>query len=147
MLVVAAATLPLCAQTDVLTVAPPAKLTAKRGETAVAKIRVQLKPGYHTNSNKPSEDYLIPLRLTWDAKPLEVASIDFPAAHMEKYEFSEKPLSVFTGDFDITTSFRVPASAATGLALGVGKLRYQACSLKACLTPKTVEVKLPIEIR
>jgi len=139
--------LPCSAQTDTLTVAQPAKLSAKRGETVSATVRVRLKPGYHVNSNTPSEDYLIPLKLTWEGKPLEVAGVDFPAPHNEKYEFSEKPLSVFTGDFAITTRFKIPANAAVGMGLAAGKLRYQACSLTACLPPKTIPVQIPLDIR
>ena len=28
-----------------------------------------------------------------------------------------------------------------------GKLRYQACNNKACFPPKTVEVKLPVQVQ
>lgn len=104
-------------------------------------------PGYHVNSNTPAEAYLIPLRLTWDAQPLQAEAVTFPRPVMEKYAFSEKPLSVFTSDFAIETRFLAPASAQPGLAMALGKLRYQACTDKLCLPPKTIEVRLPIEIR
>src|SRR5262245_10360883 len=79
----------LCAQiSGVLSVAPPAKVFAKPGSTVDAKISVLLQPGYHTNSNTPSEDYLIPLRLTWTPGSLEAAEVVFPKPHMEKYSFS-----------------------------------------------------------
>lgn len=133
-------------QIDPLRVAPPAKIRAKRGESVTVPIQVKLQPGYHVNSNTPSEDYLIPLRLTWDARPLEAGKPSFPKPHLEKYEFSEKPLSVFTGDFAIETTFTVPSNAASGMGLAVGKLRFQACSLTACLPPKTIEVKLPVDV-
>ncbi len=108
---------------------------------------MKLKPGYHVNSNTPSEEYLIPLRLTWDAKPLEVDSVQFPVAKVEKYDFSEKPLSVYVADFEIQSRLKVPASAAPGLAMAAAKLRYQACSKTMCLPPKTLSVTVPLEIR
>ena len=43
---------------------------AKRGATAQAKVKVSLQCGYHVNSNTPSDDYLIPLKLTWTPGPL-----------------------------------------------------------------------------
>ena len=138
----------LCAQSSgVLTIAPPARVLAKRNTVVEAKITAQLRDGYHVNSHTPSEDYLIPLRLTWDSKPLEVAGTVYPKPVMEKYEFSPKPISVFTGDFDIITRFKVPANATSGLGIAVGKLRYQACNEKACLPPRTAEVRLAYEIR
>lgn len=138
---------PLVAQgSGVLTVAPPPKLVAKRNTTVTAKIAVQLRNGYHVNSNTPSDEYLIPLRLTWNAAPLEPQGVSYPTPKMEKYEFSEKPLSVFTGDFEIATRFKVPAAASPGLIVISGKLRYQACNHKECLPPRTLDIKLPVDI-
>lgn len=138
----------LAAQTSqVLTVAPPAKATGKRNGELEVQLTAQLKPGYHVNSNTPSEEYLIPLRLTWDAKPLEVADVRYPKSVMERYQFADKPLSVFTGDFDIVTRFKVPANAPSGLGILAGKLRYQACSEKACLPPRNVDVRVTYELR
>src|SRR5262245_62323571 len=119
---VAALFLPFCsAQTNVLSVTAPEKVTAKRGASVEAKTHVLLKGGYHVNSNTPSESYLIPLRLTWEPGALETVEIMFPKARMEKYQFSPNPLSVFTGDFELITKFRVAANAATGPGLVVGK--------------------------
>jgi hypothetical protein len=131
----------------VLTVAPPNKVSAKRSETVDAKIAVQLRSGFHVNSDKPSDAYLIPLKLTWEASDLQVADTIYPKPRMETYEFTSKPLSVFTGDFDIVTRFKVPPKAQTGAVVLLGKLRYQACNEKMCLPPRTVEVRLPIDIR
>lgn len=108
---------------------------------------MQLRNGFHVNSNTPADDYLIPLRLTWAPSTLEVQQVSYPAARMEKYEFSKTPLSVFTGDFEIVTKFKAPASAALGMQVLSGKLRYQACNHKECFPPKTVEVKLPVDIQ
>lgn len=131
----------------VLTVAPPPKVTARRGAVADVKLRVQLRKGYHVNSHTPSEDYLIPLRLTWQGGPLEVSEVIFPKPSMEKYSFSPNPISVFTGDFDIVTRFRVPARAPGGPAIMAGKLRYQACNHNSCLPPRTIELRLTASVQ
>ena len=104
-------------------------------------------PGYHTNSNTPSDEYLIPLRLTWEAAPLEVVAIDYPKGHLEKYSFSEKPLSVYTGAFDITTRIKVPAKAPAASRTINGRLRYQACTNTVCYPPKSLAVTLAVEVR
>ena len=72
---------------------------------------------------------------------------EYPKPHNEKYEFSEKPLSVYTGNFEIVSKFKVPADAQQGPGIALGKLRYQACNNNACFPPKTVEVKLPVDIK
>jgi hypothetical protein len=134
------------AQTNVLSVAPPEKLIVKAGAVASAKLTVQLRPGYHCNSNKPSEDYLIPLKLTWTAAPLEVADVTYPQPRLETYSFSKQPLSVYSGDFEIVTKFKVPASAPVGTMVLSAKLHYQACNDRMCLQPKTVDISLPVDI-
>jgi len=99
------------------------------------------------NSHAPNEDYLIPMRLTWNAAPLEVLDVVFPKPKQERYSFSDKPVSVFTGDFEIVTKFKVPANAPPGPAVITGKLRYQACTDSLCLPPKNIAVRLPVLIQ
>ena len=135
------------AQSNHLTVETPAKLVARRGGVAEAKLAVHVESGYHVNSNAPAEDYLIPLRLQWEAGALAAVEVVFPKPEMQKYEFSEKPLSVFSGDFHILTRFRSEANAAPGPGVLVGKLRYQACSHNTCYRPVTLEIRLPYEIQ
>jgi thiol:disulfide interchange protein DsbD len=134
------------AQTNVLNYTPPKTVTAKPGGTAEVALTLKLDSGFHVNSNTPSNPYLIPLRLTWNPGPLETVEVIFPAPRTEKFGFSETPLSVFTGDFEILTRFKVAAAAALGSGTLTGKLRYQACNDRTCLTPKTIEVTLPIDI-
>ena len=131
-----------------LSVGEVPKVTGHRGATVDAKIPVSVLPGYHVNSNKPTLDYLIPLKLTWTATgALEGGEVVYPKAQLEKYDFEEKPLSVFTGNFDLTAKFKVGASAPAGPGAAAGKLKYQACSNKACYPPKTVDITVPYQIQ
>jgi hypothetical protein len=131
----------------VLTVAEPAKLSVKRAATAEAKLSLTLREGYHLNSNEPSDKYLIPLKLTWEDTLLKTEKVEFPKPLLQKFEFSETPLSVYEGAFEIRTVFQAPPKAAPGPAIVTGKLRYQACSNTACLPPKTLEVRLPVVVQ
>ena len=113
-----------------------------------AKIPLLVDAGYHVNSNTPSEEYLIPLKLTWKSTgALEGGAISYPKPTMEKYEFSAKPLSVFTGSLDLTANFKVKADAPAGPGAAAGQLRYQACNNNACFPPKTIEVTLPYQVQ
>lgn len=134
----------LAAQSNVLSVDPADPVSGKRGENVVIKTSLRLREGYHLNSHQPEEAYLIPLRLTWDVESVETVRVDFPAPKHERYAFSEKPLSVFTGDFVITSTVKPKVA---GFRVLTGKLRYQACSHNACLPPKTIEIKLPADFR
>lgn len=141
--------LPLAAQNSgYLTVGEPQKVAAKRGAAVQAKIPMTVQQGYHVNSNTPADEYLIPLKLTWkQTGALEGGAVTYPKPNLEKYEFSEKPLSVFTGKFEVTANFKVKADAPAGPGAAVGQLRYQACSDRACFPPKTIEVTVPYTIQ
>jgi hypothetical protein len=130
-----------------LSVAPPAQVAARRNTTVDVKLALTVAPGFHVNSNTPSDEYLIPLRLTWTPGALEAAGVTYPKPTLEKYEFSQKPLSVYTGKIDLDAKLKVPPHAPLGMGMMVGKVRYQACNDKMCFPPKTVEVRLPYDIK
>jgi len=64
----------------------PQKVVGKRGAAVQVKIPVTVKTGYHVNSNTPSEEYLIPLKLTWTSTgALEGGTVTYPKPAMEKF--------------------------------------------------------------
>lgn len=131
-----------------LAVNDPPTVVAKRGAAVEVKIPATVMTGYHVNSNTPSEEYLIPLKLTWTATgALENGTVTYPKPSLEKYDFTEKPLSVYTGNFDLVAHFKVAPNATAGPGSAVGKLRYQACSSRACYPPKTIEVRVPYQVQ
>jgi hypothetical protein len=123
-------------------------VAGKRGAAVQAKIPLAVDPGFHVNSNAPNEQYLIPLKLTWkQTGALEAGALVFPKPIQEKYDFSEKPLSVFTGKFDVTANFKVAANAPAGPGVATGQLRYQACNDKMCFPPKNIDISLPYQVQ
>ena len=133
---------------NVLSVAPLDRVTAKPGGIADARVVMQLRSGYHTNSNAPSDEFAIPFKVSWTPAPLESPEIVYPKAKMEKYRYTETPIPVFTGDFTVLTHFKVPVTAKPGPLKVAGKVRYQACSDVSgiCLPPVTIEVSLPVDV-
>jgi hypothetical protein len=79
--------------------------------------------------------------------PLESTEVVYPKPEEKNYSFSSKPVSVFTGQFQILARFKAGANAPPGPGVLVGKLRYQACSDDTCYRPATIEIRLPYEIR
>ena len=131
----------------VLSLPAPERLSIKRGATGEVKLKGELRQGYHVNSDKPADEYLIPLKLTWAKEPLQTVQIVYPKPQLEKYDFSPTPLSVFSGSFEIVTHFKAAPTAAPGPAMMTGKLRYQACNNKECLPPRTAEVTLSVDVQ
>ena len=132
---------------SVLSIAPPEKLSIKRGASADVKLKAQLQPGFHANSNAPADEFLIPMKLTWAKEPLESEQVTYPKPQFEKYAFSANPVSVFSGNFEIATRFKAPANASPGLGVMTGKLRFQACNNKECLPPRSIDVRFTIDLQ
>ena len=132
-----------------LTVGEPQKVAGKRGTAVQAKIPVTVRQGFHVNSNTPTEEYLIPLSLIWTATgALESGTVTYPKPAMQVFEFSEgKPISVYVGSIELLANFKVAANAPAGPGIATGKLKYQACSNKACYPPKTVEVNVSYSVQ
>lgn len=131
-----------------LTVGQAPTVSGKRNASVEARIPVSVQPGFHVNGDKPSEEYLIPLKLTWTATgALQPGAIIYPKAAQEKYEFADKPLLVLTGNFAILADFKVAGTASAGPGSATGKLRYQACNNRACFPPKTVDVTVNYRIQ
>jgi len=122
-------------------------LAVARDQTARETLTLYVRAGFHVNSNKPNDDYLIPLRLTWDKGPVEAGAVEYPQPQLEKSGFSDKPLSVYSGTFRLITPFHAPADGAPGPSAITGKLRYQACNDRECLQPRTMDIRVPVDIR
>ncbi len=126
-------------------VAAPAPLELVAGETVEAPITVRIRNGYHINSNRPAEDYLIPTELSWQADHgVQVVETAYPEAELFVSKFSDEPMLVYSGEIVITAKLRAPAKLPQGLTELVGKLHYQACTDKACLAPAAAEFTVPL---
>jgi len=66
---------------------------------------------------------------------------------VEKYAGLEKPISVFTGPFEVVAHFKVAANAPAGPGVAVGQVKYQACNSNTCFPPKTAEITLPYSVQ
>ena len=130
----------------VVSAQPPPGLVARRGASLQAPLKLVIRSGYHINSNKPAEEYLIPTVLSWAVEPFTLQGVAYPKPETVKYEFSTQPLLVYSGAIEVVSRFAVPVSATSGPLTLAGKLRYQACTDKMCLPPRTLDVIVPIKI-
>lgn len=130
-----------------LNIAPPSQVTIKRGGQAELKLKAEVRPGFHVNSNAPNDEFLIPLKLSWPAGSIEAEQISYPKPQLEHYAFSTNPVSVFSGNFEIVTRFKAAASATPGPTPITGKLRFQACNEKECLAPRTIDVRVTLDVQ
>ena len=118
-----------------------------RGRAFDVAVVAVIMPGFHVNSNKPSEDYLIPTQLLPELPAgFKILATTYPPGKLTKFEFSEKKLSVYEGTFTLRMNIQAPAGAPLGATKLPLTLPYQACNDFACLPPVKIPVPLEIEI-
>jgi len=116
-----------------------------RGREFKVAVVVDIASGFHMNSHKPSEEYLIATTLT-PKLPAGYELIDtiYPKGQLERFSFSpNQSLDVYTGSVTFLLRLSAKASAALGATEIPMILRYQACNDSTCLPP----VKFPLNAK
>ena len=99
-------------------------------------IRARLESGWHVNSHKPSEDYLIATEARLDpADGVRFGEAKYPDGKLQKFAFSDTPLSVYAGEFviDVPVEWNGPAAPTVS-----GSIEYQTCNDAQCLAPTSL---------
>ena len=119
----------------------------KRGAAVQVSVSVEVDEGYHINSNRPAEKYLIPTTLKFDRTTgLSLSPVVYPKAKLQKFEFSQKPLSVFEGKAVLKLTAKALPSVTPGDQVLKGKLTVQACNNQQCLRPQTIDVSVSLRV-
>ena len=118
-----------------------------RGRAFEIAVVAKISPGFHINAHMPSEDYLIPTKVTANLPPgVLLVEATYPRGVMRAFRFSKTPLRVYEGSFTVRMKLRASDAAPLGpqkLGLTVG---YQACNQDACLPPTKLPVTADLEI-
>jgi DsbC/DsbD-like thiol-disulfide interchange protein len=109
---------------------------------------LKIKPGFHVNARKVSEDYLIPTDLRAEVPAgFKLGEVAYPDGTLRTFAFSKnKQLNVYTDTVIVHVPLTVLASAPLGPQHLAMKLRYQACSTEICLPPVTKDVDATINV-
>jgi thiol:disulfide interchange protein DsbD len=118
-----------------------------RGRVFEIAVVAKITPGFHVNAHEPSEEYLIPTKVTADLPPgVVLVETTYPHGVMRAFRFSKTPLRVYETSFTVRMKLRAGAAAPLGgqkIGLIVG---YQACNQDACLPPTKVPAAAQLEI-
>jgi thiol:disulfide interchange protein DsbD len=118
-----------------------------RGRAFQIAVVANISPGFHINAHQPSEEYLIPTKVTADLSPgVFLVETTYPRGVMRAFRFSKTPLRVYEGSFTVIMKLRANGTAPLGhqkIGLTVG---YQACNQDACLPPTKLALTVDLEI-
>lgn len=119
----------------------------QKGKTATVTLVASILEGYHINSTKPLEDYLIPSRVELDSEEFELIEAKFPAGELKSFSFSEEKLSVYEGTLRIPLRLRAKKDTAPGSYTARIVFHYQACNDRICLRPTKRTATLSVQLR
>jgi len=119
-----------------------------RGKEFEVAVVATIHDGYHMNSHKPLDPYLIPTTMSANTpQGIKVVDTIYPPGRDKKFPFSPtKPLNVYTGSVTLRLRMRAEPNAKIGTTTIPVTLRYQACSMSACLPPVKIPVEVPVDI-
>ncbi len=109
-------------------------------------VKVIVDSGWHINSDKPHEDFLIPSQFSIDTSVFKLIKVVYPEAQDLKLEISETPLSVWESDVFIAALIRIPENLNPGKYILPVYLDYQACNDITCMPPNYAKDTLEIEV-
>lgn len=120
----------------------PDTATVPADKPSLIELRFSIRDGMHINSHKPSYPELIPTVLSADAgNDAEFVEAKYPDG--EPLMLGSNPpekLSVYSGEFLLYARVR----AKPGEHILRLKLRYQACTMNACMPPRTIPLSVAL---
>jgi thiol:disulfide interchange protein DsbD len=116
------------------------------GELKIA-IEADVLDGWHVNSDKPKDEFLIPTTFFIEEAPyFKLIKVAYPEAHDFKLDFSETPLSVWEGKVFFGGLIKLGDNLTPGEYKLVANLEYQACNNQSCLAPTVVSDTLIVQV-
>jgi thiol:disulfide interchange protein DsbD len=118
-----------------------------RGRQFEIAVVAKIAPGFHVNAHEPSEEYLIPTKVTADLPPgVVLVETTYPRGVMRAFRFSKTPLRVYETSFTVRMKLRADAAAPLGSRRIGFTVGYQACNQDACLPPTRIPATADLEI-
>ena len=110
-------------------------------------VEVNVAEGWHINSDKPYDEYLIPTSLTIIENPnFQIKKIVYPKALDYKFSFSDSPLSVWEGTIYQGALIVVDSNTVAGVYPLIVKMQYQACNDMSCQAPTSITDTIEVEV-
>lgn len=120
----------------------------QRGRTVKGTVVLDIPGGFHVNSSRPLEKFLIPTQLKLDPQNgIRVSAVSYPRAVLRKFKFSKNRVSVYEGRATMSFSVTVPANVSLGSKELKGRLRYQSCNDEVCFPPQSRDVSLWLNVQ
>jgi len=117
------------------------------GTSVRVAIELTLSEGWHVNSNKPLDEFLIPTVLTFAEDPAyAVEKVIYPEHKLIQFSFSPDKVAVYEQQFVLGAVVKLAADLSPAERTLKGTLQYQACNDKQCAPPAKLAIEIPLKI-
>ena len=117
------------------------------GETFTVTVKMEIDKGYHINSNRPLQDYLIPTAITLrDGAEASLDEIAYPEGKQIAFGKNAMTLSVYEGELSFEAPVTVGAKAEPGPTTLALEVSLQPCSDTVCLPPQKHALRVGVEV-
>jgi thiol:disulfide interchange protein DsbD len=117
------------------------------GDSFQVAIIANIKPGFHINSHKPTDEYLMPTVVKFDeTEGIIFGPVQYPEPQLIRFSFSTSKLSVYEGKAAIIAQSQLSDDTSPSDVKVSGKLAYQACDDQKCFMPQAVRFEIPLKI-
>ena len=112
------------------------------GSTGYVAVTAEIAEGWHINSHKPLESYLIPTVLDVQAPAgVEIVRILYPEPLLKKLQISQDNMSLYDGVATFGAIVRIGYGVTPGSYRVTAALRYQGCNDLTCIEPSHITVE------
>ena len=121
--------------------------TIKRGSLVNLELLMNIKEGWHVNSNKPLDPNMVPTVVSLkDTAIYKIKSIKYPQPHLKKLSFSENELSLYEDIATVKIQLIINKNCNKKSIIISGKIQYQPCNEQTCLFPVTKSFSANLKI-
>jgi thiol:disulfide interchange protein DsbD len=122
------------------------EIKVNAGSEVKVKLIAEIESGWHINSHKPNDEFLIPTTIKSGNTSFPIVRIDYPKPIERELSVSDKPVSVFEGKTKFDLTFKINKTAKGGKVTIPIQFGYQGCNDQTCMPPSTSSADLVMNI-
>jgi len=118
-----------------------------RGQDFDLAVIIDIKSGLHINSNKPTEDFLIPTVIKFvPSHDMSFGKPLFPKPELKTFSFSENKISVYEGRVVVFVNVSTSPNLSLESKTIKGVVSYQGCDANVCYAPGEAPFEISLDV-
>lgn len=119
-----------------------------RGTTSALRVHAHIKEGWHVYASSQLEGGPTPLKASLEENTIASLSGKIDGSEPLKLLDTSFDLetTVYKTDFSLNIPVRLENDAPSGVSAIPVSIRYQSCSDRTCMPPKTIHLRVPVSV-